>query len=502
MDPFLVDYLGNPISSTWSLKGGTWWCSLGGPSSGIPPRAMIYAANPPFLLQSSTPQRVSADLNFTKYASWHKSEEHWLGWSLTGPPRETPLSEYSAAADPTTFLFNGEDAKLDAEYTDLYGVDSDDGNEARSTLVGYSLSSAWSRPTIQIGCQLHDVCMKLADGHNFYGWRSWLGERGDVPPALDEGPLRALHHTKEEARLAEERAKRSILSFMGFISWFLTLVSPGTLALSEEQRKLVHSLFLKERPKAGVMYKLSCDYHEVSMAHLLQHGVPVHYVWTDDERGQGRFLRLSPEYWNKFSVLREGAEEPDKVDITLLPSYDLWREDLERYDWCFQDLKAGKMGTVITGFKPYWIYRLVDHRLYGARTLTHWNVIRACVERFKGTVAETPIGTVCTFFRQNPLEIDEPPHARVWPSNHRYELTDFAKEPLGEEIAEGKAFYESSSRVREQVKNRWAPRQGRTFSSFNGVLQGPAPTTRPRKRAFATDPTPRVELQGSFQLLS
>ncbi|KAJ7482591.1 hypothetical protein FB451DRAFT_1029787 [Mycena latifolia] len=325
-----------------------------------------------------------------------------------------------------------------------------------------------------MGRSLYEICIKLADSIDFYGRRSWLGERGDVPMPLDEGPLRSLLHTKEEAQLVIERARKSILSLMGFIACFQSLISLAVSELSEEQRKLVKSLYLEERPKAGVLYKLNRDYHEVSVAHLLRHGVAVHYVWTDDEKNDGRFLRLSPEFWNEYSGIRGGGA-PKEVDLALLPSYADWREDLERYDWCFQDLKAGKMGSTISGFKPYWIYRIVDHRLFGARTLTHWNVIRAYSERFKGTVAETPIGTVCTFFRQNPIRVDEPSYARIWPHEHRNALTDFAKEPIGEEIAEGEAFFESSSRIREQVKNRWAPRPGRTFSSLMDRLGPIAP---------------------------
>ncbi|KAJ7443798.1 hypothetical protein FB451DRAFT_1413425 [Mycena latifolia] len=411
---------------------------------------MLYCANPPSQLKTSTPRCVVEDLDFTKYASLYSPEEHWLGWTPTASPPDSALSEANAAEDPVEFLFRGEEVKLDRQYTDIYGADSDDGSTPQSTFAGVFINKAWVDLAIETGRRLHSICMCLAVSNDAYCRKAWLGQTGDVPGQVDETDLRLVQTSESTAREVADRARRAILSMLGFIAWFQSLIAIGSSTLSKEDQKFVKTLCLEERPKAGVLYKLSRDYHEASFSHLIHHSVPVHYAWTEDEKGQARFRRLSPEYWNEYSVLRGGASD-DEVDITQLPSYEIWCPELERYDWFFQDLKAGKMGVIIREFKPHWIYRIVDFRLYGARLLTHWHVIRAYSERFKATVAEAPEGVVCTFFRQNPLRVDEPPHARSWPAEHEHALTDFADEASGQELLEGDVFYEPTAIIRDFV---------------------------------------------------
>ncbi|KAJ7511545.1 hypothetical protein B0H11DRAFT_1699608 [Mycena galericulata] len=285
---------------------------------------------------------------------------------------------------------------------------------------------------------------------------------------LDETLLTHIHASRKDANDAAERVKRSITSSLGFVSWFLSTKKLSASGLSSEDRNYVEALHLDARPKTGILFKLSRDYHEATFSHLLAHGVPVHYAWTEAEKMDGRFRRHSPDYWNEYSILSQDCAKADKeMKEEDLPSYSAWKEDLDRYDLLFQNLKAGKVGAELTEFKPHWEYRIVDFDLYGARTLLNWKVIRAYSERFKGIVRTTPIGVVCTFFRQNPIRVDEPAFDREW-REHTHELSDFAPSERGEDISEGDAFYESTVMVREQVRNKWAPRPGRTFNSYNG----------------------------------
>ncbi|KAJ6601841.1 hypothetical protein DFH09DRAFT_1302023 [Mycena vulgaris] len=213
------------------------------------------------------------------------------------------------------------------------------------------------------------------------------------------------------------------------------------------------SIKVRSVPKAGVMYNLSRDYHEANFTHLLDNNVPIHYPWSAKEKNEPSFLRLSPEYWNEYLVLKQRAG-----DNTV---------DLER----FAELRALASGPRAL-WLPHWEYHIVDFCLWGAHSITHWNIIRAYAECFKGVMSESPTGPVYTFFRQSPLRADESAFDREWPRGHEHELTDFATQAIGEEIVEGEAFFEWTSVVREQAKNKWAPRTGRTFNSFNGGHNG------------------------------
>jgi hypothetical protein len=262
---------------------------------------------------------------------------------------------------------------------------------------------------------------------------------GPVPTALDEGSLFQLQTSEEGAQAVVTNAKQMILSFLGFIAWFQSVKALVTTQLLWEDQDFVKSLRLDDRRKAGVLLLLSHDYDYTNFMHYINHGVVVHYAWRQQEREDRRFLRLSPEYWNEYTSLKE-ALKVEEVPIESFPSYSNWKSDLESWDWFFQNLHAGKHGDILTTFKPDWDYYIVDFHLYVARSITHWNTIRAYSERFKGTITETPTGTICTFFRQNPKDVDEPPFDRIL-QEHVHELTDFANEEVGEAIPETEIFF-------------------------------------------------------------
>jgi hypothetical protein len=115
------------------------------------------------------------------------------------------------------------------------------------------------------------------------------------------------------------------------------------------------------------------------------------------------------------------------VDLKRLPQYSRWESDLERYDIWFQDRYIGLVGGVVREFKPEWEYAIVDFSHYGARTVDGWLARRAYAERFKAMVRRGINGSICTFFRQNPFGIDEPPSARMIVENHYHPLHHFER---------------------------------------------------------------------------
>ncbi|KAJ6543747.1 hypothetical protein DFH09DRAFT_1321932 [Mycena vulgaris] len=466
MDPFLRDSVGNELVPIWSLRQSTYWCSLNATPGDIQIHAMEYYADPPHLLRTTTARAIE-DLDFTHLATWYKPDEHWLAWVPTAP-----LSVMRD--DPVGYVFDSQDIDLVVDHADVYGYDSERSHDSPSRVfTGYFLDESWSNQIVLLGQRLYAISVKSVCTTDFYGRNEWNGEMGDVPAELDSTRLTGIHPGSSAAQLAASAARRTILSMLGFLTWLQSVKAVAKWAIGNEDKEFVKTLRLSERPKAGVMYNLSRDYHEANFIHLLNHDVPIHYPWTDKEKGDMRFLRLSPKYWNEYSVLRRNTPEGEHPDAKDLPSYETWEPFLSRYDWYFQDLLAGKVGEVIKGFKPHWTYRIVDFRYYGAHTVVNRDVIRAYAERFKGIVVDSNItGTVCTFFRQNPLSVDEPAFEREWPRDHEYDLEDFAPTERGEPQAEGEVFYEATSVVRELVKNRWAPREGRTFNTFNDGREG------------------------------
>ncbi|KAJ7171770.1 hypothetical protein C8R43DRAFT_1120150 [Mycena crocata] len=439
MDPYLTDAMGADIVPLWSLKHGMLWCSINDTLDRIPTRANDYIKMSIPLLPPSTSPELIKDFDFMIKPVYYNSEEHWLGYIPT-------KGSIEFEGDPLAMCFDRLPVETVSEFVTLYSS-SDDGLDGHSELAGYTLAPAWTDSAIVLARRLHSICVSLALSTDFYGRDSCT-------------------------QAAVGNVKRSIMSLVGFVSWFQTVKEITATDLSLEDRAFVQELRLKDRPKTGYLFNLTRNMHEINLPHLTNHDMPFHFPWTDIERASPRFRRLGPEFWGELSNARQWADGRT-VDLPDLASYESWKDDFERFDVYFQDGRAGKRGEAITEFHPEWTYRIVDFRLYGARRLRNWNVICAYSERFKATVQETQGGEIiCTFFRQNPLKEDEPPHIREWPLTHAHELEDFATQQIGEAIEEDEAFFESTSRFREQVKNKFAPRPGRTFNSYNGKRDG------------------------------
>ncbi|KAJ7099578.1 hypothetical protein B0H15DRAFT_944981 [Mycena belliarum] len=449
--------------------------------SDIPDRLLASFPDGPELLMPRVNEVLLDDCDFPKKAVLYHPGEHYLGWAPSAALYGTPLG--GAYNDPLEFLFSVEDVDVHSTSTWVYGEDSDDPAGESRVFAGYYVDSEWAAHATSLAEKLHGLCSKLADGSVWYRRSFWTGARGDLPPKYDGSLLGAPHLTHRDALTEVDYAKRSILGTLGYLAWYLSVAELGG-KLDPAEDEYLRSLRLLERPKAGVIYDLGRDFHEANFLHLAWNEVPVHYRWTDVEESDGRFRRLSPSYWAEYCSLRESTDGDDEVRIEDFPSYAKWRGDLERYDWFFQDLRAGKRGKEINprSFKPGWEYRIIDFRLWGARTVTHWETIRAYSEKFKGSIAQTPYGTVCTFFRQNPRSPQEPAMLRERPEGHANELTDFATAEIGPAEGEDEVFYESTVRVREMAKNKWAPRPGRTFNSFDGRLDSVGTTTGARKK--------------------
>jgi hypothetical protein len=336
-------------------------------------------------------------------------------------------------------------------------------------LAGCHLDPGWVQEVSYLGDRLEAISRTLAETSEFYCCGPPSNCLGDIPEAIGVRALEILFSSEEEAQAAAKKAKRGLLSFLRFLSWMLSLVQLRDTKLSSGDQQYLQQLRLDDHPKTGAIFNLTRDQHEINFPHWANNGVAFHYIWTEEEAKKKRFLRFSPEYHEEVAPLREAAKNDD-ISVENLPSYALWKDDLESSDWIGQNLRAGKMGVVEQRFSLSMRYSIVDRHLYGARPLVNWITIRVYAEHFKALIREGERETVCTFFRNNPIYKDKPAYGSQ-PLNHRFKLSNFAYEEVGESASEQARHYESNTVVREQVKNLYAPRPDRPFNSFNG---GPA----------------------------
>ncbi|KAJ7864251.1 hypothetical protein B0H14DRAFT_3443598 [Mycena olivaceomarginata] len=466
MDPiYFQDGLGNLLTPVWSRIDGVEVCSVLSTPASIAPQIMKFRDTAPALLTPKASLELIDALDFTTHAVWYKSSEHWKPWIPASAPRASAF-ETEPTLDLLAICFN-RDAILTEEIL-FEDYDSDHPITPVDRYAGCHLAHGWTEEAIYLGGRLHDIILSLVESSDFYRLGPPAYRNGDVPSALDEEELKFAFLSDRVAQQAAAKARRQLLSMLGFLSWFMSLIQLEHTRLSPGDQMYLRQLRLDERPKIGGVFDLTRDIHEINFAHLANNGVGFHYIWTPVEEKNGRLRRFSPEYYREIARLRAAGQE-DGITHEDLPSYAVWKDDLEGSNWLGENLRAGKMGSVWTSFKPSMKYEIVDRYKYGARELTNWYTIRVYAERFKALIREGQRDTICTFFRNNPIHVDEPPHARP-PMDHLYPLSTFADSEIGPAIPERESWYESTVISHEKAKNLYAPRldEDRLFNSFNG----------------------------------
>ncbi|KAJ7176695.1 hypothetical protein C8R46DRAFT_1029989 [Mycena filopes] len=447
---------------SWFEQDDLEWCSIGGESSLISSdiRASILLPTPPKIAPISLETLgIRRDPDFQDRAARYSSQEHWLGWMST-------LMQPPEFEDPAMFVFDRQEILTNDEYVDLPRPGGGSEDYDRSW-VGTRLDETWTTKTISMSRRLQNICVTIASSTEFYGPYQWVSQLGDMPNSVDEDLLCSTQYTEKDAQDVAKDTRRTILSQIGFISWFCSVYIRWNTVLSRDDVELVRLFRLSARAKRGTVFNLTHDRHEINFYHFLRHDVSCHYAWTSFEAKSPCFIRYSPRFWGEYLVLRRMHASDSPVDLTFLPSYTEWKESLERFDVFFQDAYSGRSGKEVTEFKPTNEYFIVDFLHWGARPLQNRLMIRAYSLRFKAVMGTSHLHGVCTFIRQNPRAVDEPAEARP-AIVHEHPLTDFATELRGRTTTETEAYYESTYIIREQAKNRWAPREGRTYNTFNG----------------------------------
>ncbi|KAJ7859426.1 hypothetical protein B0H13DRAFT_1901449 [Mycena leptocephala] len=449
----------------WSLRGDKHWCSVGAPSDFIPPDANEFIGTVKAYTTLRSARGLLNGLDQETFAAVYSPTTHWLGFSPTSKVTEE-------GDDPSMIAFSVNPAPLQEHYYDVQrSGGSDDGDSP--VFSGYFIEEGWQNHLLYVSRRLYDITMNLVLKDEYYGPNSWTTQLGDLPEQLQSEDISGLRYDEREAQEMADDGRRVVLSQMGFLSWYIS-VRPGWKDnLEQEDVDCITELRLEARSKRGYIFDLSRDYHEINIPHMLNHRIPFHWCWTNAEAGNGRFIRYGPEFWSEYTIL--SIEYPDgPVDLKKLPQYLEWEADLGRYDMWFQDRFAGLMGGTTREFRPEWQYAIVDFSHYGARTVDGRLARRAYAERFKSMVRRTVNGSICTFFRQNPFRIDDPPAARIVVDNHYHSLHRFGNKDDERGLSEIDFFLEETPIVRELSKNRNAPRPERTFNTYNGMREWPA----------------------------
>ncbi|KAF8213356.1 hypothetical protein K438DRAFT_2009567 [Mycena galopus ATCC 62051] len=186
----------------------------------------------------------------------------------------------------------------------------------------------WASDTFQIYMQKNPTLLQsmLFAGHSTHNGPRHIA--GDLPKMDESKKPLWIHENNDEVRITVVLFKQACLNLLGFLSWICTLVVVEDV-LSSEDAAFVRSLNLESRDKIGVLYLLKCDYHEANFPHLIEHGVPVHGVLTNNMKGDWRFLRLHQAVWLEVEEACQRCTT-DKISLSDLPGYYEWADQWSR----------------------------------------------------------------------------------------------------------------------------------------------------------------------------
>ncbi|KAF8139340.1 hypothetical protein K438DRAFT_1996076 [Mycena galopus ATCC 62051] len=299
----------------------------------------------------------------------------------------------SRDVDPAEIAFTDVPAPVYQHYSDVQrNGGSNDG--VSPVFLGYKLEESWQDRLLYLSRIVNDVTINLVVKTEFYGSTGSIPRFGDMPEQLRDDSVSGLRFSEEEAREMADDSRRVVLSQLGFLSWLLSVLPNWESLVEDSDGNFVHSLQLEERGRRGIVFDLRRDRHEFNVRHLLDNEVPFHYCWTEAESQDACYFRWSPDYTTAHDVVAYGFPN-GPIDMTHIPSYDDWRENLQRFDVFLQDIRFGQVGRTLNRFMPQWSYYIVDFHHYGARIITDAYTRRAYSERFRGMIKESS----CTFYR-------------------------------------------------------------------------------------------------------
>ncbi|KAF8163901.1 hypothetical protein K438DRAFT_2025406 [Mycena galopus ATCC 62051] len=447
----------------WSKRNGVDWCSIGGVPLDIPPDVNNYVLKTDHNGFRTKMKSDSAE----EYAAYFNPHFHWLGWSPTRELQTAIVPGNSSYEDPAWVAFGSEDVETTEKWVDTLSSGSERDDPGVS-LAGYLLDERWKVTAVKLSEHMLEVSERLARGTDWYGPNSTTESLGHIPFGVDRRGLELSYESHHTTNVCAKKAKSVLRSQLGWLDWFTAVLFEWSRGLSMVDEVFISSLHLSERNRRGFLYNLTRDYHNSNFYFLMHHKVPFHYAWTATEKETGRFQRCSPEFLEEL----QGITARRETNMSSLPSYSLWREDLDRYDVFFQDTRFGKVGQILTEFHPDWSYYLVEGVHFGARVINYRHERRVFAERFKGLVKTVRLGkhssTTVTFLRHNPIRVDDPPNQCQQPNPHRFQLSDFGRTASPNEGEENELFGLSSFQAPERARFRYAPRPDRSFNSYNG----------------------------------
>ena len=220
------------------------------------------------------------------------------------------------------------------------------------------------------------------------------------PPEFDLGTLIKGFSTLEDLQAAGGFCKRTAVDYLGFLLWWTLSVSRWDADLDHQVVAVVRNLHLQRFRKRGVLVDLERDWQEVNMPNLIQHGVPVAYLWSPKLASLPRFTGLSPRVLVAYERARSSLGR--EVSLSDLPDLDSDFAIVRDFDHYFQAIYSGGRPDPDVEFDDDWCYYVVDFQGWSRRQIP-LRVARHYYLLFASSVTNEDGVNVVLFRRWEPL---------------------------------------------------------------------------------------------------
>lgn len=420
MDHFFVNPRGEIVLPTVRLVGLDHWVEFNRGGQSIPIEAADYRDGEKRSLATG-PTGVLLEMDPGLEPNWHGMELHWEAW--------TPVQ-----------MQDYREGMLDLNRSVM--------PEPMEGGMKYRLPTRWSVAMKSLLVDLDTCCLSIQTDTPY-------GRGTPRPEGVDHTIFVYEYLSAHDAEVSAATARRSALSSIGFLTWWVHSVENWKSGLRPTVVDAIEELPIYNRRRRGVLINLARDWKSVNIAHLIKHDVPVFYPWTIVEIVDPRFHLYSPAMYDAYRDYLMTTGSTSGWLAAQIPGFLERFWGLTTYDYLGR--KRNPTPRVRAPPIPEGTQHLsmiTDFPNWGRRPLANAFQVSLYFNRYHYAILEEDGQTIVLFFRFRPLRSHE---------------IDFAEASIDED---------NVTSLRETFKAKYAPRPGLTYSLETGalVVDGPTPS--------------------------
>ena len=375
MDILLTDGFGKVPSVEFRTIRQDDWVALNTSASAIPVEAMEYKTLRDRERRSTGPTGVYLEMEWALDLDWYDCNASWRPYIPLKPEE---------ICDPSISK-SGHDWFFDFEMS----------TPSERLATGVFIVPEETRASIDDDLINLSSCVdKIAINHPF----PFDSAR---PPSYDMGLLLRVFNTSEELQSAGCTAKRTAVDYLGFLSWWTTLISGWDAELDHDIATYLRDIRLHRFRKRGALVDLEQDWRHVNLSNFVRHQVPFAYFWNASLAISPRFTMLSPVVLRAYDDQRQVARED--IHSTALQGLEDEIVLMLKFDHFFQEVCDGGRPDPNVEFEEDWRYYVVDFQGWCRRSIPLC-VAKEYYIRFSSTVGHEEGRTIVLFRRWEPLD--------------------------------------------------------------------------------------------------